>query len=114
MSALSKATTRGTAVRIPDLPACFAQAATIDAAISDATLAAREWADDHTSDGFAMPQPRSAGDIRSDKAARFDPISETVVMIFSCFSTSSALSKPTCRSTPDYSRRSTTRPNGVV
>ena len=45
------------------------------------TLATREWADDHTPDGFVMPQPSSTEDIRADKTAGFDPLSETMVII---------------------------------
>lgn len=71
----------GFGVRIPDLPGCYAQAMSAEDAIADATLAAREWAEDHRGGGFVLPIPRSAGDIRADASAAFEAGSETMVLI---------------------------------
>lgn len=50
-------------VAFPDLPGCVAMGDTIEDAMADAGEALREWADDFTRDGGAMPEPRTAAAI---------------------------------------------------
>ncbi len=69
-------------VRIPDLVGCHGAGSTADAALADATSAAREWAEHQTGRGVSLPKPRAMTDIIADKAAEFDTAAgESLVMI---------------------------------
>ena len=67
-------------VRIPDLPGCYGGGATAEAALEDATSAAREWLAHQLGKGAAQPKARSLADIIG--AGELDPANnETAVMI---------------------------------
>ena len=53
-------------VRIPDLPGCHDGGETPEAAIADATSAAREWAERRIAKGAALPASRPLGQIIRD------------------------------------------------
>ena len=50
-------------VRIPDLPGCYGGGATAEAALDDATSAAREWLSQQLGKGAAQPKARALADI---------------------------------------------------
>ena len=67
-------------VRIPDLPGCYGGGASAEAAIEDATSAAREWVAQQLSKGLAQPKNRNLAAII--KASEFDAgNNETAVML---------------------------------
>lgn len=67
-------------VRIPDLPGCYGGGSNAEAALDDATSAAREWLAHHLSKGEAQPKARSLAQII--KAGELDPANnETAVML---------------------------------
>ncbi|MEO5375290.1 MAG: type II toxin-antitoxin system HicB family antitoxin [Alphaproteobacteria bacterium] len=67
-------------VRIPDLPGCHGGGASPEGAVSDAILAAREWAEHQGTRGAAIPAPRSLAQIMAEE--RIDAaIGEAAVMI---------------------------------
>ena len=67
-------------VRIPDLPGCYGGGATAEAALEDATSAAREWLAHHLGKGNAQPKARSLAQII--KAGELETASnETAVML---------------------------------
>jgi predicted RNase H-like HicB family nuclease len=69
-------------VRIPDLPGCLGGGGSPEAAIADATSAAREWASDVIADGQAVPPPRSVQAVMADPDAEFNASAgEALVMI---------------------------------
>jgi predicted RNase H-like HicB family nuclease len=69
-------------VRIPDLPGCLGGGGSPEAAIADATSAAREWAEHQTSRGVAVRAPRTIQAVMADPDAEFNPAAgETLVMI---------------------------------
>lgn len=53
-------------VRIPDLPGCHGGGTTAEAAIADATSAAREWAMHQIAKGRSFNPPRSIADVVAD------------------------------------------------
>ena len=53
-------------VVFPDLPGCTAMGATLDAAITNAAAAMRDWADVTLEQGGKIPQPRSLETLRTD------------------------------------------------
>jgi predicted RNase H-like HicB family nuclease len=59
-------------VRIPDLPGCYSAGATPDEAISDAVIAARQWAEREAAKGHDIPTPRSVSDVIADPTVAFD------------------------------------------
>ncbi|MDZ4842832.1 MAG: type II toxin-antitoxin system HicB family antitoxin [Hyphomicrobium aestuarii] len=71
----------GYGVRIPDFPGCYAQADTVDGAIANATLAVREWAEDHVGGGVSMPSLRGSHEVSNDVDTEFDPATETLFLI---------------------------------
>jgi predicted RNase H-like HicB family nuclease len=69
-------------IRIPDLPGCHGGGASPEEAISDATSAAKEWAEDVRGDGCPVPAPRTIQEVMADPNAEFDPAAgESLVMI---------------------------------
>lgn len=68
-------------VRIPDLPGCHGGGPTPEAAILDATSAAKEWLDHRLSRGLSVPKAHGIDEIRNDPDAEFDPGSEALVLI---------------------------------
>jgi predicted RNase H-like HicB family nuclease len=67
-------------IRIPDLPGCHGGGNTAEAAIEDATSAAREWAEHRKAKGLAMPTRRSLDQIIRDGELDV-AAAETAVMI---------------------------------
>jgi predicted RNase H-like HicB family nuclease len=67
-------------IRIPDLPGCHGGGNTAEAAIEDATSAAREWAEHRKAKGLAMPARRSLDQIIRDGELDV-AAAETAVMI---------------------------------
>ncbi len=57
-------------LRIPDLPGCYGGGASAEAAIEDATSAAREWLALHLGKGLAQPKAHNLASII--KAGEFD------------------------------------------
>jgi predicted RNase H-like HicB family nuclease len=69
-------------VSIPDLPGCHGGGETAEAAIADATSAAREWAAEMVADGHPVRSPRTIQEVMSDPTAEFNPAAgESLVMI---------------------------------
>jgi predicted RNase H-like HicB family nuclease len=66
-------------VVFPDCPGCTAMAATMDDALAQATDTLREWMADRVAAGLAVPNARSAEEIRSDPAATEDLGSGAVI-----------------------------------
>jgi predicted RNase H-like HicB family nuclease len=67
-------------IRIPDLPGCHGGGDTAEAAIEDATSAAREWAEHRKAKGATLPAARLLGQIIRD--GELDPrAGETAVLI---------------------------------
>ena len=67
-------------VRIPDMPGCYGGGASAEAAIEDATSAAREWLAQQLSRGLAQPKARNLAAII--KFGEFDSgNNETAVML---------------------------------
>ena len=52
----------GYIARVPDLPGCFGDGDTREAAISDAALAIEEWAEEYSKMGRSVPKPGSAAE----------------------------------------------------
>lgn len=50
-------------VRVPDLPGVNGGGATPEEAITDATSAARDWAEHHEAKGLAIPAPRAISEV---------------------------------------------------
>ena len=67
-------------IRIPDLPGCHGGGNTAEAAIENATSAAREWAEHRKAKGLAMPASRSLDQIIRDGELNVGA-GETAVMI---------------------------------
>ena len=67
-------------VRIPDLPGCHGGGESAEAAIADATSAARDWASFQLPRGIAIRTPRAVTDIVADPETDFRP-GESAVMI---------------------------------
>lgn len=68
-------------IRIPDFPGCHGGGATPEAALADAIGALRETASHYVDNGRDVPAPRSMEQVRRDKAAEYDPASESLVMV---------------------------------
>jgi predicted RNase H-like HicB family nuclease len=68
-------------IRIPDFPGCHGGGATAEEALADAIGALREVASYFVTSGWDVPAPRSMDEVRRDKAAGFDPVCESLVMI---------------------------------
>ncbi len=68
-------------VRIPDLPGCYGAGASAEAAIEDATSAAREWLALHLGKGLAQPKAQSLASII--KAGEFDASNNETAVILS-------------------------------
>ena len=69
------------AVRIPDLKGCYGAGTSAEAALADATSAAREWASHQTMRGVEIPLPRAMREVASCPDAEFDAQTESLVMI---------------------------------
>ena len=67
-------------VRIPDLPGCFGGGDSAEAAIADATSAAREWAESQLNDDVSIRSPRTVIEVVADPETELDN-SESAVMI---------------------------------
>jgi predicted RNase H-like HicB family nuclease len=67
-------------IRIPDLPGCYGAGASAEAAIADATSAAREWIAHHLIKGGSQPKARNIDQLV--KTSDFDAANnEVAVMI---------------------------------
>jgi predicted RNase H-like HicB family nuclease len=68
-------------VRIPDFPGCHGGGATPEEALADAMSALREVAAHYVDNGMKVPLPRSMDQVRRDKAAGYDPVRESMVLV---------------------------------
>ena len=96
-------------VRMPDVPGCHGGGATPEAAIADAISALREFASHQASKGIALKSPRRVQAVIADKASGFDAAAGESIVMVPLILDRGARSKPTFRSTPGCSRRSTTK-----
>jgi predicted RNase H-like HicB family nuclease len=68
-------------VRIPDLPGCYGGGATPEAAMADATSAAREWIAHRATKGEAAPKPRLVAQVL--KAGELDASAGEAAVVLS-------------------------------